>query len=299
MLVAALVAFTLPAAAAVIYLSLRPLWAGHGRAHVAVGLEQTYRGIALRAVFFVLALQVFIVLNLVGPGWLRPVAPRVVVVLAGLFLAAIGNALPRTRPNLLFGIRTARTLDDRQLWMRLHRAAGYVAVIAGVAVAMAAVLLSKDGIAWVVAVVALGGTAVLSAIYIAGVPAIEETPETRARRRRAIAWWSLRVLLAALFFYFGLAKFPGGPGRMWVRLFDAIGFGQWFRIFTGFIEAGGALLLLVPQGVLPGAAVLCAAMVGALLTHVLVIGVGPATFAVAVLLALLIGVALASRTRAS
>ena len=237
MLVAALVGFTLPAAAAVIYLSLRPLWAGDGAAHVAAGLARTYRGIALRAVFFVLALQVFIVLNLLGPGWLRPVAPRAVVVLVGLFVAAIGNALPRTRPNLLFGIRTARTLDDRQLWMRLHRAAGYVAVVAGAAVALAAMRLSKDGIAWVVAAVALGGTAVLSATYIAGVPAIEATLEARARRRRAIAWWSLRVVLAALFFYFGLAKFPGRPGRMWVRLFDAIGFGQWFRIFTGFVEA--------------------------------------------------------------
>ena len=297
MLVAALVAFALPAAAAVIYLSLRPLWAGPGGTQAVGGLERTYRGIALRAVLFVLALQALIVVNLFGAPWLRPVAPRAVVVLFGLFLAAVGNALPRTRPNLLLGIRTTRTLDDRQLWMRLHRTAGYVAVIAGVAIAIAAALLSKNGIAWVVAVSALGGTAVLAAVYAAGLPAIEATPEARARRRRQIALWSLRLLLAAMFFYFGLTKFPGGPRRMWVRLFDAIGFGQWFRIFTGFVEAGGALLLLVPRGVLPGAAVLCAAMIGALLTHVLVVGVGPATVAVVVLLALLIGVAVPSRLR--
>jgi hypothetical protein len=36
----------------------------------------------------------------------RPWAPRAVVVLFGLFLAAIGDGLPRTRPNQLFGIRT-------------------------------------------------------------------------------------------------------------------------------------------------------------------------------------------------
>jgi len=298
MLVAALVAFTLPAAAAVIYTSLRPLWTGPGGAEPG-GLRQTYRAIARRVVIFLLALQMLIVLNLFGAGWLRPIAPRAVVMIFGLLLAAIGNALPRTRPNHLFGIRTARTLDDRQLWIRLHRTAGYVAVVAGAVIALAAAFLSKDGIAWVVAVSALGGGAILAAVYVAGVPALEATPDARARRRRAIALWSLRVLLAAMFFYFGLTKFPGGPRRMWVRLFDAIGFGQWFRIFTGLVEAGGGLLLLVPRGVMPGVALLCAAMIGALLVHVFVVGVGPATVAVVILLALLIGVALASRSRTS
>src|SRR4051812_10728868 len=123
MLVAALVAFTLPAAAVVIYASLRPLWSGPGEG-LAGELEGTYRAIARRTVLFVLALQVLIVLSLLGSDWLRPIAPRAVIVLLGLFLVAIGDALPRTRPNLLFGIRPARTLDDRQLWIRLHRAAG-------------------------------------------------------------------------------------------------------------------------------------------------------------------------------
>ncbi|HEY3159288.1 MAG TPA: DoxX family protein [Vicinamibacterales bacterium] len=293
MLVAVLVAFTLPAAAAVIYMSLRPLWAGHRAA--AGELEWTYRGIARRAVLFVLALQALIVLNLLGAGWLRPIAPRAVVVLFGLFLATIGNALPRTRPNLLFGIRTARTLDDRQLWIRLHRTAGYVAVTAGAAIATAAALVSKDVIAWVVSASALGGGAILAGVYVSSLPAMETTPEARARRRRNIAVWSLRVILALAFFYFGVTKFFGGSRRTWIHLFDTIGFGQWFRIFAGFVETGGALLLLVPRGVVPGVAVLCTAMVGALLTHVFILGVGPATIAVVILLALLVGVALASR----
>jgi putative oxidoreductase len=296
MLVAALVAFALPAAAAVIYASLRPLWAGPGHAP-AGGLERTYRGIALRTVLFVLALQVLIVLSLLGADWLRPVAPRTVVVLFGLFLAAIGDALPRTRPNLLFGIRTARTLDDRQLWMRLHRTAGYIAVAAGAAIAIAGVLFSKEVIAWVVSTSALGGSAMLAIVYAASLPVVTTTPDVRARRRREMTWWAVRLLLAAAFFYVGFAKFPGEPRRMWVRLFDTIGFGQWFRIFTGFVEIAGALLLVVPRSVVPGAALLCAAMIGALAVHVFVIGVGPATLAVAILLALLIGVVLASRTR--
>ncbi len=295
MLVTALVMFTLPAAAAMIYASLRPLWAGSAHADDA-GLDRTYRSIAIRAVVFVLALQALIVLNLSGLDWLRPIAPRAVVVLFGLFTIAIGDALPRTRPNHFFGIRTSRTLDDRQLWIRLHRVAGYLAVAAGAAIAIAGVFFAKDVVGWVVSTSALGGTATLAVVYVGSLPAMELTAEARAARPKQVALWAVRVLLAALFFYLGVAKFQDGPRHMWVRLFAAIGFGQWFRIFTGFVEAGSAVLLLVPRGVVPAVAVLGCTMVGALLVHIFIIGVGFATVVVSVLLAILIGVGLASRT---
>lgn len=295
MLVTAFVMFTLPAAAAMIYASLRPLWAGSADTDHA-GLERTYRSIAIRAVIFVLALQALIVLNLSRLDWLRPIAPRAVVVLFGLFIIAIGDALPRTRPNHFFGIRTARTLEDRQLWIRLHRVAGYLAVAAGAAIAIAGVFFAKDVVGWVVSTSALGGIGALAVVYVASLPAVDATAEARAARRRQIALWAVRVLLAALFFYLGVSKFPGSPLRMWVRLFANIGLGQWFRIFTGFVEAGGAILLLVPRGVVPAVVVLGCAMVGALLVHIFIIGVGFATVVVSVLLAILIGVGLASRT---
>ena len=50
MLATALIAFTLPTAAVVIYMSLRPLWADAPHAN-SVGLERTYRAIAVRTVF--------------------------------------------------------------------------------------------------------------------------------------------------------------------------------------------------------------------------------------------------------
>jgi uncharacterized membrane protein len=50
----------------------------------------------------------------------------------GITLMAIGNLLPRTRPNLALGIRTARTLMDRQLWVLTHRISGYVLVGVGI-----------------------------------------------------------------------------------------------------------------------------------------------------------------------
>jgi uncharacterized membrane protein len=294
MLIAALVGLTLPAAAVVIYTSLRPLWAA-SPASGDGALGRTYRTIAIRAVLFVLALQALIVLNMTGVGWVRPIAPRAVVVLFGLFLITIGDALPRTRPNLLFGIRTARTLADRRLWMRLHRIAGYLAVAAGIAIAVSAVLFSKDGIAWVVSCSALGAAATVAIVYVASLPAVDTTAANRIDLRRQIAVWLLRVLVALAFFYFGVSKFAGGSRRMWIHLFETIGFGQWFRIFTGFVEAAGALLLLTPRGVLPGVALLGAAMIGALLVHIFVLGVSTATIAVAMLLAILIAIALASR----
>ena len=43
---------------------------------------------------------------------------------------------------------------------------------------------------------ALGGAATLAAVYVASVPAVETTAAVRVERRRQIAVWTLRVLLA-------------------------------------------------------------------------------------------------------
>ena len=57
----------------------------------------------------------------------------------GMALIAIGNLLPRTRPNLVIGIRTSGTLADRTLWMRTHRILGYIVVACGLAIIVAAI----------------------------------------------------------------------------------------------------------------------------------------------------------------
>ncbi|REM31572.1 DoxX family protein, partial [Mycobacterium tuberculosis] len=71
-----------------------------------------------------------------------------------------------------------------------------------------------------------------------------------------------------------------------VQVFDAIGFGQWFRYLTGLVEVGGALLLLVPATGFLGGLLLAATMVCAVATHLVLIGGNPAP---AVVLALLSG----------
>jgi putative oxidoreductase len=114
---------------------------------------------------------------------------------------------------------------------------------------------------------------------------------------RNVAVWTLRILLAAIFLFEGIDKFS--ERRVWVRIFSEIGFGQWFRYVTGGVECIGALLLIVPRWTRAGAFLLACTMVGALLTHVFVIGTGPQTFAVVVLLALLVALGVvASRTGA-
>lgn len=82
--------------------------------------------------------------------------------------------------------------------------------------------------------------------------------------------FGLRALLTAAFVAAGFAKLSGV--EMMVATYDAIGVGQWFRYVTGIIEVGGAVLLWLPGLQVVGAGLLGATMVGAVLTHVLILG---------------------------
>ena len=104
-------------------------------------------------------------------------------------------------------------------------------------------------------------------------------------RRGNTLLWTLRILLAVFFLYQGIDKFA--ERRLWLRIFEEIGFGQWFRYFTGVVEISGAVMLLIPKATLVGVGLLICTMIGALLVHVLVIGVGPQTVFVGILLLML------------
>jgi putative oxidoreductase len=81
--------------------------------------------------------------------------------------------------------------------------------------------------------------------------------------------WILQILAAAAFLSAGVPKLLGNP--MMVDMFDKIGVGQWFRYVTGGIEVGSAFLLLLPGRAVFGAILLMCTMVGAILTHLLVL----------------------------
>jgi uncharacterized membrane protein YphA (DoxX/SURF4 family) len=108
------------------------------------------------------------------------------------------------------------------------------------------------------------------------------------RRSKALttAIWVVRILLFALFLFEGFDKFGSRP--LWIRIFEQIGWGQWFRYFTGVVETAGAVAMLIPALTPVAVVLLGSAMVGALLTHALVVGVGPQSVIVTILLGLIL-----------
>jgi hypothetical protein len=161
-----LIAFTLPTAAAGI-LALMRLLAAHD--HVR-GPQQTCtradHDIVFRIVLFIGALQGVVLIGLFGGGLVDrtgPIVPRLAPLLFGAGLMGIGNLLPRLRPNVAIGIRTSRTLHDRQAWLRVNRRAGYVTVALGFAI-MAAALLVRPGPDVVATVGAIGMLAVVALV---------------------------------------------------------------------------------------------------------------------------------------
>jgi uncharacterized membrane protein YphA (DoxX/SURF4 family) len=97
-----------------------------------------------------------------------------------------------------------------------------------------------------------------------------ETPAIPRGRVALVALWLTQIGLAAMFMLAGGLKLSGVPAM--VGLFDAIGIGQWFRYVTGSIEVVSAVALLVPAWAPFGALLLIPTMVGAVVTHLFVVG---------------------------
>src|SRR5215831_15110004 len=57
--------------------------------------------------------------------------------------------------------------------------------------------------------------------------------------------WMLRAVVALLFICVGSNKFAARSP--WIQIFAQIGFGQWFRYFTGVLQIAGGLLVLIPR----------------------------------------------------
>jgi len=85
--------------------------------------------------------------------------------------------------------------------------------------------------------------------------------------------WVLQIGAAGMFLMVGFLKLSGNPQL--VGLFKAIGLGQWFRYLTGTLEVGGAILLLIPRTSGLGALMLAGVMVGAVVTHLFIVGGSP------------------------
>ena len=105
-------------------------------------------------------------------------------------------------------------------------------------------------------------------------PSLTQTSTVSCGRTRRIALWVVQIALAGMFLLAGGSKLLGAAPM--VALFDAIGIGQWFRYVTGLIEVGSAIALLMPSLAVFGALALVATMVGAVATHLFIVGGSPA-----------------------
>src|SRR5580765_2652689 len=85
--------------------------------------------------------------------------------------------------------------------------------------------------------------------------------------------WVLQIAAAGMFLMVGFLKLSGNAQL--VGLFEAIGIGQWFRFLTGTLEVAGAFLLLIPRTSGVGALMLAGVMIGAVVTHLFVVGGSP------------------------
>lgn len=73
-------------------------------------------------------------------------------------------------------------------------------------------------------------------------------------KSRKISIWILRLLLGLIFIFVAISKLTGTGNT--VQYFAAIGWGQWFRYLTGFLDIAGTILLFVPRWTCYGAIVL-------------------------------------------
>src|SRR3954451_20057628 len=102
-------------------------------------------------------------------------------------------------------------------------------------------------------------------------PARGTAPRSRSAN---VLLWIGQVVAAGMFLMAGGAKLAGAAPM--VAMFATIGIGQWFRYLTGTIEVVSAVLLLIPSLAFFGAAALASTMVGAIFTHLFIIGGNPA-----------------------
>ena len=87
---------------------------------------------------------------------------------------------------------------------------------------------------------------------------------------RSLALWTARVLLAALFVFASSGKLMSQPEA--VEAFENIG-APWLRWVIGICELAGGIGILLPQTAALAALCLALVMVGAMVMHVLVLGV--------------------------
>jgi putative oxidoreductase len=82
--------------------------------------------------------------------------------------------------------------------------------------------------------------------------------------------WLPRIVVAMLFIFVGKSKFAAHSE--WVAIFAKIGFGQWFRYFTGVLQVVGGVLVLIPKTFVFGILLIGCTMAGAMAAWIFFLG---------------------------
>jgi uncharacterized membrane protein len=106
-------------------------------------MQGTYDLVVNLSLTMITALHLLILGGTIGHGvpFVR-IMPSVI----GVFFIAIGNVMPRAKPNWWFGIRTPWTLSNDRVWERTHRVGGYVMTAVGLLAIVSALLATQIAI---------------------------------------------------------------------------------------------------------------------------------------------------------
>ncbi|MDA2814478.1 DoxX family protein [Nocardiopsis sp. RSe5-2] len=96
----------------------------------------------------------------------------------------------------------------------------------------------------------------------------EDTLPARGTALTVVSW-VLQVIGAGLFLLMGFGKVAGWPD--FITTFENIGAGQWLRYFVGVAELAGGIGVLIPRLAGLAASGLTLVVVGAALTHLVIL----------------------------
>jgi uncharacterized membrane protein len=122
-----------------------------------------FEGVIVSIMLFMLGMHIIVLRAALG----YPVAiERVLPVALGVLFIAIGNLLPRMRPNWFLGIRTPWTLSSDRVWEKTHRFGGNVFVLAGALMLLSGLVMPQWGQLVIFTIVALCTASVLIYSYV-------------------------------------------------------------------------------------------------------------------------------------
>lgn len=88
---------------------------------------------------------------------------------------------------------------------------------------------------------------------------------------KTLSNWIIRIIIAGILAQTLFFKFTGAEESIWI--FTQLSVEPWGRILTGVIEIIAVALILFPKTVLIGASISAGLMIGAIVSHLIILGI--------------------------